>query len=301
MSSNIVIAGSKQQGFEYLYDKVIGDGHCFINCYLKTLSKTYNNAKTINEKTAIARKCRLDFAKHLLTKSNKTDEYISIRLNMKNPTVMGYFIRDSNDNNGYEILETYFSLYGEIDLDEIFRLIIMSEMTDRNGDIVTTRYLNELLKTDPRVNNANFDGSDPKILGFGIIPININFYELTNTLPSDYNYIINIIDNLISPSAFLEHESSALFASFFGINVTVFNMGSELNGIEYSKPSQTLIDYMPDKPELFLINLSNIHWNMVSCKMGNKNHLIFMGVPDTSKLTIFNNLKKLYNSNSLAY
>ena len=98
LNDRVIIGGDPNGEFAYLYYKVIGDGHCFINCYLEAASESYQKDTNVSNRSKIARKMRVDFANFLLSTSDKSPEKISARLNIINPTTMCTLVKSKDPN-----------------------------------------------------------------------------------------------------------------------------------------------------------------------------------------------------------
>jgi hypothetical protein len=300
------IIAKSQNDCSYLYYKVIGDGHCFINCYLEACCKKYRDENNIVIKSKIARKMRLDFANFLLSKSIKSAEEISARLNIINPVIMCKFIGyEDKDKSSYNDLDHIKSLYDPKDpfiYDFIYGLIMTHNfILFETGQKLTFEDIKKLYETDHRIlvaktnflSSAGTEPDDPSIYGYGKIPIDIGYYEITDGIGAGYNEFLQSINVLLSPTEYLGHIESSLFASYIGINVIIFPVGS------YYKTYQKLIEYIQDAPELLMVNLGNNHWNMVSFKNGHDEQLLITGLSENAKNGLFKNLNTLYNLREL--
>lgn len=304
MSNKLVIGGDPTGKFSYLYHKVLGDNHCFVNCYLESCCERYKKEPNNSVRSHIARKARLDFANFLLSESKEDPIKICTRLNVMNPTVMCKFFSQFNGDSSFTILDEISNIYKSIkniDEDEIYgtilscNLILEEDMTPVTYDIIKNLY-----ERDPRINaaiaDAKSEGSDEinfDIYGINKFPINIGYYEIAFAVPTNYNIIINTIDYLISPIEFLNHNESSLLATFIDINAVSFALGTGYSNFF------RLTENKQGAPELLMVNLNNIHWNAISYKQGDFETLLVMEVPETTKIALFNRLKFLYDQRKL--
>uniref|UniRef100_A0A6C0BE91 Uncharacterized protein n=1 Tax=viral metagenome TaxID=1070528 RepID=A0A6C0BE91_9ZZZZ len=292
MSKKIVIGGNQSQGFQYVYHRIIGDGHCFVNCYLESCSPTYLNCSNTSDKSKISRKLRIDFANYLMSDSKKTSEEISERLGFLNPSTMSKFLRLDQDQSSIVSLQDHCSNFNGNNADEIYSLILSSRYKTKNGVDVTIEYLHDLYKKDHRLTLAESDGAKPEDYGYGRLPITIRYYESVEAI-LPYKDLLKSIATLLSPFEFLNQMESTLIANYIGINATSFVLG-----LGYTQ----ILDLVPRRescPELLLINIGNVHWNMVRLEMNGNNQLILMGVPYSTKKSIYDVLKKLYEDRIL--
>lgn len=292
---NQIIGGDPNGNFNYLYYPVIGDGHCFINCFLEATSKTYVNEQNREKKSKIARKVRIDFANFLLSQSDKTAEFISFRLNILNPNVMSKLIGYNNSNkNSIEDLNYIKSKYNPEEINNIYNLIYSYGFINiETKEILTLDNIKFLFERDHRINIAKSENVSPEIYGFGKIPINIGYYELTENIGIGYDELISSINTLIHPTKFLTHLESNLFTSYIGINAIIFPLGTNY------KNYYRLIESIKDAPELCMVNLNNIHWNLVSFRSGNNEQLLLKDISENAKNALFYNLTVLYDMRKL--
>ena len=131
-TDKLIICGNETEGFGYLYHKIIGDGHCFINCYLDTCCPSYQKEKSGYKKAFIARKARLDFANYLMSESTKDPRDICVRLNIFNPSVMGTFFKNrGNDESTYPLfleIENSFRTIRGIEFEQIYGMILSLDL-----------------------------------------------------------------------------------------------------------------------------------------------------------------------------
>ena len=292
MSNDLFIGGNKAAGFEYLYHHIIGDGHCFVNCYLEPCSASYQSTNQHSIKSRISRKLRIDFANYLMSDSHLSSEKISERLAMLNPSTMCFFLRTIDDNHTLDLLTTAFDEYNGTNEDHVYGLILSNNLRKRDGSEVSYEYLVELFTQDFRITTAQATHELDKTgrsLGYGIIPITLRLYELTKTIDFNLQELIAMINNIISPSpeAYFEHRESTLFANFINIGATCFLLGTGISTVQELVPSKK------GTPELFLVNLSNVHWNMVKLKINGVNNFFPLGVTSATKQSIFNKLREL--------
>lgn len=304
-TDKLIVGEDDSKTYAYLYHKIIGDGHCFINCYLDSCCRTYQKESNLSRKSHIARKMRIDFANYLMSESDQDPKFICQRLNILNPTTMASFFKLENTDDHVvplfsEIEDTYKSSE-EIDFDTLYALILSLDLRVRaTGESVTMEFIKTAYERDPRMNIAidesrSFPNATVDLDSTGIdrIPINIRFFELSNTVPTSADQIIESINILLSPYEFLTHEESYKIAKFLGINVIVFPMGN--NYKDYLR----LIDNVEGAPEILLVNLNNFHWNMISFKIGNNEQKLLIDVPEESKKQIFKNLQENYKRRML--
>lgn len=395
-TDKLIIEGDPSHGFAYLYHKIIGDGHCFANCYLDTCCKTYQKEPSKEGKAFIARKMRLDFANYLMSNSEKDPKDICARLNILNSSTMARFFkmadseestiplfeeiqtlykntegitfedvyamitslelfssetdelatheyikslyeRDPRYNNAVEdsrsykygftkknlmipdiiskffltedhqdpilIFETVKSLFEEdknMDVDLLYKYIFTSNLIDsKTMEPVTYKYVKQIYERDPKYNmdfdeyHESHDFIDLVTSGIDKLPITIKFYEITNSVPTNIDQIIESIRILCSSTAFLTHEESQKIATFLRINSIVFPMGSNYDTFF------RLIDEIKDVPEILLVNLDNIHWNMIMFQDTRTKQKLLMGVPEETKKQLFDNLKYYYSKRKL--
>lgn len=302
----LVIGGDPAGSFAYLYYKVLGDNHCFVNCYLEACRKRYQNETNRLIRSHIARKARLDFANFLIAESKKDTIKICSRLNIINPTIMCKFFCQSNGDSSFTALKSITAIYttdSENNDDEIYGMILILElMMQDDMSPLTYETIKTLYERDPRINAAiaNAKSERSKTINFesyGIdkFPINIGYYKLAFAVPIHYSIIIDTINYLISPTEFLNHNESSLLASFIDINAVSFALGTGYSNV------LRLTENKPGVPELLMINLSSIHWNLISFKAGESEQLLVMDVPQTTKVSLFNRLKTLYEQRMLTF
>ena len=305
VNGRLLLGGDPNGKFGYYYYKIIGDGHCFVNCYLQACCPTYQSEADPIRKFNMARKLRLDFANFLISDSKKSIEEISFRLNILNPAVMSTFLSLENGESAYSILSEIKSYYDErIDnsIDEIYGLILSMELVDKQTKLpLSFEQIKYIYERDHRINAAIYDAvselsETPKYekYGIGIIPLNIGYYELIKTAPTDYNDIIRTIDILLAEREYLNYQESILLAEFFDINVTYFPLGN------YHRNHQSFTDFKDGVPEMLLINLNNVHWNMISFIKDKEERLLLMGVSKETKDSLFKILETLYSKNRLS-
>lgn len=306
INGKTVVATTSNPGTGYTYHHVPGDGSCFINCYLDACHTKYRKEISLSVKSRIARKFRLDFANFLLTESKKSAEKISARLNIINPSVMCNIVKSNNDEkSSMQVLEEISKKYVETDEDAeefIYGLILSYNFIDvESRQPFTYESIKTLYETDHRINvsraeNLSTDGMtiyDPSVYGYGKIPINIGYYELATNIGSSYEDIEECIKTLCHRSAFLTHLESSLIAKFISINAVIFPLGT------YYKNHYKLIEHVEGAPEILMVNLGNIHWNLVSFTRENSEQLLLDTVPIGSKDAIFSNLTTLYSQRKL--
>lgn len=304
-NGKLIVGGNQEKGFSYLYHRVIGDGHCFINCYLEATSSTYKKETNPTIKSRIARKTRIDFANFLMSESSRTSDEISFRLNILNPNILCNFFSTIDDNSSIGVLEQIATMYDENEdnnEETMYALLLNSDLKLKtNNSMITFEDINTIYKRDHRINSAMVDMPITKEpldticerYGVGKIPINIGFYQLATSAPTDYKEIINSVDILLSPSEFLNHMESSLFARYVGLNAIIFALGSHYRSF------YKLIEFKKGAPELLMVNLGNIHWNLISFKIKNVEQLLLMGIPDSAKTILFERLTQLYNERKL--
>lgn len=301
-----IIGGDPNGSFAYLYYKVIGDGHCFINCYLEAMSETYQNETNRETRAKIARKMRLDFANFLLSESSKSSESISVRLNIINPNIMCNLLKfrdpDQSSITDLEYIKSQYNQNEPHSEDFIYGLILSYRfVSPATGEDLTYDEIKFLYETDHRINVAKAENIstggktpyNPEIFGVGKIPINIGYYELTDGVGTGYQELMTSINTLLHPTEFLTHIESSLFAAYIGINAVIFPLGV------YYKNHYRLIEHIQGAPELIMVNLNNIHWNLVSFKRNGDEQLLSIGIPEKAKDALFNNLTRLYSEGKL--
>lgn len=300
-----VIATTNNPNMNYTYHHVLGDGSCFINCYLEACSSSYKNANT-TVKMRIARKFRLDFANFLLTKSSKTPQQISARLNILNPTIMSTLIKSTKPNeSSTDVLMEISSKYNENEEDSenfIYGLIMGYNFIDvGTKQVLTFVEIKELYETDHRINVSRAEvitthGTtpyDPSVYGYGKIPIDIGYYELVTNVGSGYDDIEQCVKTLCHRSEFLTHLESSLIARFISINAIIFPLGT------FYKNYYRMIEHVEGAPELLMVNLKNIHWNLVAFTFNDREQLLLNTVPEKSKNSIFSNLSTMFDQRRL--
>lgn len=305
-NGKLIIANDSQKANNYLYHTVPGDGSCFINCYLESCYSKYQKESSLTNKLRIARKFRLDFANFLMSKSKKSPEKISSRLNIINPSIMCTLLTFSDESkSSIKILEEITTKYKENEEDAeefIYGLILSYNFINVNTKkVITYEEIKELYETDHRINvstaeNLSSNGKtpfDPSIYGVGKVPIDIGFYELTTSIGAGYEELTNCINILISKTEFLGHFESSLIARFIAINSIIFPMGT------YYRNHYVLVEPIEGAPEIMMVNLGNIHWNLVSYNDSKHEQLLLEGITETTKNTLFYNLSLLYNQGKL--
>lgn len=305
VNGRLLLGGDPNGSFGYYYYKVIGDGHCFVNCYLQACAPSYQREVNRPKKFNMARKMRLDFANFLMSESKKSAEKISSRLNIINPAVMSTFFSLRDGESSYPILLAIQKEYDENlegSEEDVYGLILSMDLVDKkNGLPLTYEYIKNIYERDHRINAAIYDAASElsktpnyEKYGVGKLPINIGYYEIAVIAPSDYNDIIRSIDVLLAEREYLNHLESTLLARYLDINVTYFPLGTSHRG------HQKLVEYKDGVPEMLLINLNNIHWNMVSFQQRGEERLLLMGVPENTKMGLFTTLELLNSQNRLS-
>lgn len=290
-------------GSGYLYCKVIGDGHCYANCYLEVGSKTYkdvdkfstNEYVTKQKKFNIARKFRLDFANYLLSESNLTKEKIHSRLNFKASTIMAkYFYIDGEldsdgDFRGVGVdLGTLCAEYNGTNEESIYEIITDCFMF-RDGSPITVDAVRALYETDAREHLIRWEPDrTPESVGIGIYSPTINYYALCNDISGDHDEIEMTVRNLINGASFLEFNVSILIARYFELNVTCLQLGSNYTEpIELSEPE-------PGRPCILMVNYENVHWDLVGHYNGKIFNLLMLNIDSRIKTALLKALNKLY-------
>jgi hypothetical protein len=302
-----IIGGDPNGSFAYLYYKIQGDGSCFINCYLESASKSYQNEQNTNIRTKISRKTRLDFVNFLLSKSDKSAEKISTRLNIINPTIMCKLIKfkdqEISTNTELEFIKSQYNQNETQSDDFIFGLILSYNfLSVETNEEFTYETIKSLYERDHRINVAHAENLstggntpyNPETFGVGKIPINIGYYEIANNIGVGYDEFITSINTLLDSNAYLSHIESILFATYIGINAIIFHLGT------YNKSHYKLIDYVENAPDLIMVNLANVHWNLVSFKRNGEEQLLLRNLSEKAKDSLFNNLVLLYNDRMLS-
>lgn len=285
----------------YVYYKILGDGHCFLNCFLEPLCNTYKHEHNKSRRSCIARKLRLDFANYLMTFSSKSAEEISIKLNILNPTTMFRFFKHRvEDKSVYTIFEEIKTLFLTTNnFDIVFEYILDLDLLTRIGTEVDILYITNLYQTDPRINDAivesNFTDYTDNLFEKGIdkFPINLNYFDLIDTIPGDSQTIVDTIKLICHPTEFFEHMQSVLFANFIRINLIIFQM------IDSVDKYYRLIENIEGVPDLLMVNLSNVHWNLVSFDTGIDNNILMFKVDERTLNTLFKTLKEMYKRGNL--
>lgn len=305
-SDDIVITGNNK--FQYLYKLIKGDGHCFVNCYLNACSPTYKSLPE-NMKTAYSRKLRIDFANLLMSDSTKTAGEISTRLGFLNPNVLCKFLKLNNGESSLTTLNEICAIYDGTNEDEVFDLLdgadfITTELTDevlslepkKGGKPLSLKKLKELFELDHRILVAKADSIPETELGVGVYPITLKIYELIKYVPSSYHIIDETILRLIHPTQYLEHFDSTLFAEYIGLNAVCFNLGE--GGSSYTQVYD-LTEKRDNHPEILLVNMLNIHWNMVTFQSPEFSTTVMVSIDSKTKETIFRELIRLNNMGAL--
>lgn len=157
-TEKLMICQNNTGEFCYLYHKIIGDGHCFINCYLDTLCKTYQQEKDIYKKAFIARKTRLDFANYLMSTSTKDPKEICAKLNILNPSTMSTFFKIEDSDESVlpllvDIEETFKKEH--FTFENIYWLILsLGLISKETSELATLEYIQKIYERDPRYNIA---------------------------------------------------------------------------------------------------------------------------------------------------
>lgn len=313
--TEIPVASDTKAGYEYLYKIIKGDGHCFVNCYLNACSKTYRNLSE-DMKTAYSRKLRIDFANFLMSDSTKSEEEISMRLGFLNPNVMCRFLKLSSGESSLTALTEICSIYDGKNEDEIFDLLesanlISSDLFTDNLEIfkdklnisleispveMTIDVLRALFSIDHRILVSKTDSISETELGVGLYPITLKIYEMVKYVPPSYQIIDDAIKRIISPTIYFEHFESNLFAEYVGLNAVCFNLGER--GSSYTQ-LYDLTERKEGNPEIFLVNMLNIHWNMITFKSKEYYVYIMVNVDDKTKDVIFQQLMDLNRRGAL--
>lgn len=285
----------------YVYYKILADGHCFLNCFLEPLSITYKSEHNKSRRSHISRKLRLDFANYLMSFSNKSADEISIKLNILNPTTMFRFFKRKVGTEtlhvNFEEIKSLFLTTKNFDI--VFENILDLDLLTRTGTEVDIEYIMNLYQTDPRINDAivesNFTDYSDNILEKGIekFPINLNYFDLIDTIPNDCQFIIDTIKLICHPNEYFEHTQSVLFANFMRINPIIFQMVDNVD--KYYR----LIENIEGVPDLLMVNLSNVHWNLVSFDSGVDNNILMFKVDEQTLNTLFKTLKEMYKRGNL--
>lgn len=293
-------------GSGYIYYKVVGDGHCYANCYLEFGSKSYKNADTISSnslkptKSNIARKFRLDFANFLLSESGISKEKIHSRLNFKSPTFMAkYFYIDGElDEEGYfrgvgVELANLCDMYDGSNEETLYE-IISEYFLLRDKSQISFKAVKDLYETDIREHIMRLEPErSTQDVGIGLYSPTINYYAICNGISGDQDEIKLVIENLINGDSFLEFNTSILIAQYFDLNVTCLQLGSG-----YSKPLE-ISETKPGRPCMIMVNYNNIHWDLIAHDNGNDLNILLMNVDDVIKTGLLKVLNKLYNDGKI--
>lgn len=278
----------------YFLHKVIPDGHCYINCYLEACSNRYQNEPNKKKRRQIAIKTRLDFANYLVSTCDWSKEKVSSRLNIINPTIMIKFFR-SSEESFFEKLTEACHPYNEENDEFIYeRILALNLLSVQDGRKATIEYIRFIYTRDHRVNMAISDNPavqniDFSVYGVGRIPLNINFYKICHTAPSDYTVIESSIRTLIDHKAFLESLESTLIAKFMGLNSVALCLGFGYQKIIH------LTQEDEQKLYLLLINIDNRHWDMISFN----DMFLLGGINENILEGLFSNLNTLYKRNKI--
>lgn len=103
-------------------------------------------------------------------------------------------------------------------------------------------------------------------------------------VPSSYHIIDETILRLIHPTQYLEHFDSTLFAEYIGLNAVCFNLGER--GSSYTQVYD-LTEKRDNHPEILLVNMLNIHWNMVTFQSPEFSTTVMVSIDSKTKETIF--------------
>lgn len=294
-TKSLIIGGNPNNDSNYVYHSVLGNGSCFINCYLESCLKNYRNEQSISKKLNIAKKFRIDFANFLLSESKKPAEKISARLNILNPSIMSTFVKLPNGDSSFRILEEISLNYNENveDIEELIYSLIISQDLRRfdTGEPVTYNEIKYLYETDHRLNVCRSEQIssktkiDPAVYGYGKIPINIGFYEIATSIGADYKAFLKSIDILLDHTQYLENLESTLIARFLGINTLVFPINS-------SYPTYfPLTEKFEGAPLILMVNLGNVHWDLIIYSKSKTEAYLFDEITENTKISLFNNLK----------
>lgn len=214
-------------------NNIIGDGSCFVHCFLDTLSKTYKTLSS-EEKSLMATKTRLDLANILLSDSDKEIEDIAIRCNLLIPAVISKFfepeieIIDGKEVNliigkldkikdefidNCDVLNIYNAFEKVTELGLIWSKFDLPDINSRPLESVT---FEELLFIYSRDYRENYYLSDSIIYvdydkvyspkrkteyGIGLVPLNIKFFEMVKEPPMSHEMFRRLIGVLISDSS----------------------------------------------------------------------------------------------------
>lgn len=308
LTDKLAVLNDPNNDVAFLYHKIIGDGHCFINCYLESLLPIYRNIMDRNLKTSIARKVRLDFANFLLSPSKKSDKEISTRLNFINPNIMCILIKSNDVNKNsidhLEIIKDFHNKNKHVEKyeNQIYLFIESLNLIDVETNLkLTYDRIKYIYETDHRINvsKAEYISSkgnspfNPEIFGVGKIPINIGFYEIAENIGTGYDEFIKSINILIHPTEFLTHFESTLFASYIDVNSIIFPIGN------YYRDYYKLNEKIDDVPDIFMVNINNIHWNLISLYISGNEGFLLNNISDEIKTLIFRNLCILHEGGKL--
>lgn len=277
----------------YWYD-VVGDGHCFLNCFLEVFSNEYRDLKKkyigselTNKRLNFVRKFRCDIANTLLSESEKTMGQIHSRLAFLNPTTMSkyFYIRDEYEIDGspkssYEELNMISSLYkleGESTVEDLYEYIAM-KLIFRNGNQITPSSVKQLYESDFRFHEA---GNNPSDYGVGDYSPTIKFYELCTNITGYDDDVKSIIENLINGDSFIEYRTSVIIANLLNINIVYFSVGGN-----YTNYDEILCNNH-DAPYIFMINHNNLHWDLVGYKYDNGLIFTFSNPSENIKELLF--------------
>ena len=214
--------------------------------------------------------------------------------NIFNPSVMSRFFKgDVNVTYFFDDILEFFKNDKNKDVEIIYKIILSLPILNiETNEPPTYSFVKKLYEREPKFNisfekireDQNFINLDES--GIDKFPINIRYFEISNTISNTQQLIESI--RILCSSEFLTHEESSKIATFLGINTIVFPMGHT-----YKEPFR-LIDEIEGSPEIFLVNLRNIHWNMISFKQNNIERKLRIGVNDETKQIIFNSLKNYF-------
>lgn len=275
---------------------IIGDGSCYLHCFLDALSKTYGELST-EEKSLMATKLRLDFANILLSTSKKSQYMISIRCNILSPQPISKFFKNTfiDKKTGLErntretliqISEEYVDDFSDENIDET--LLKISELglrwTDAQipetdyikGEELTYDKLLEIFMRDYRLNYYCSDSIIYEVYGgqrspirksdYGIdrIPINLVFFEIVKLPPISYDMFNRIFGILLSDrSLFPLYEQNEIigtqYLSHEESNIFAKFLGINVVAIIHKggyKEEQYYGEYKEGFPTIILINLN---------------------------------------------
>jgi hypothetical protein len=316
----------------YYRRKIIGDGHCFVHCYLTVLSKTYKEAESNREMTNIARKFRIDFANYLLQPSPISDEKLSEKINIDNPSIISNFFEyvsmdplvtlTDKEKSSQALFEALKERFYNIDYkndekyeseiynfyETIYIFSLQDEGTNKvlflkEGD-TSFENIQRIFKRDPRYNaylidKMNNEDLNMEIYGIGNVPLNINYYYLLPSIVPDYSGDGGDFTKKAEIKKIIERLCSQHFLEYPESILIARYIGVNITvyplNSNYKKPFN-LIEANELKESLNFINDGREglqHWELIGWKDGDDDIVYLMKLSDETKTYLYEKLVEI--------